>query len=228
MIRNLKALGLALVAVFAMTALAAQAAQAAEFHSEVASTVGTTAQDASAPNQVTKIFNNSNVLKAEIVCSVFKGEGEQSGTVASETTLRPEYKECTGTFGGATVTTNMCHYTLGSATTASKGHSSIVCPGTEKIEISSAGCVIKVGSQTATEGGVHYVTIGSGNKRQVTSEANVSSIEYTSNFTCQLAGIPASGSNSTYEGKTVTTGFEKKGGETTSYEEGSQVGVSYE
>lgn len=85
MIRNIKVLGLALVAVLAMSAVAASAASAGNFTSsaEVTSLV--------AGQTVTHEFvTNTGV----VVCEEAHFTGEQSGTTVETVTVAPEYNGC--------------------------------------------------------------------------------------------------------------------------------------
>ncbi len=250
MTRNLKILGLALVAMTALGAVSAQSAFAAEeflhWHPGEANphAVGLTGeQHTTEPNQVTRLFNGSGVEKANFTCKKLKLEGTVEGvthespetglTVTTQTvTLHPVISECTSTFGGAlTVKTNKCHLHFEGKETAAGGvqPAGIECGAGESIEITASGCTIKVGSQAAStvEGGVHYINNkpAATNEWDLTVEVNQKGINFTSSALCQLIGIPASGIESRFEGKWTIKGFEDLGGETGAYKHGKQLGI---
>ncbi len=250
MIRNLKILGLALVAMAAIGAMSAQGAFAAEeflhWHpgkENPHAVVLTGEQDPAAPSQVTRLFTNAGVEKASVTCEGLKLEGTVEGvthespetglTVTSQTTtLHPEYSKCKSSLGSeATVNSHKCHYHFEGKETAAGGvqPAGIECPEGEFIEISTAGCTVKVGSQAAntTEGGVHYVNNkpAGTNEWDLTAEANQKAVNFTSSALCQLVGIPAKGEKSTYEGKQTIKGFEDLGGETGKYSDKAQLGI---
>jgi len=187
MTRNLKALGLALVAVFAMSALVAGVASAAEFHSEVE----TTTIKASQSN--THLFKTT---AGEVTCLSATFEGKQTTKTASSITVTPTYKECHINFFGskvsATVNMNGCDYTLYAAGTAD-----ITCP-TKEAEVVAAGCTIKVAGQTGLSS-VSYSNIA----KHIDINASLGGIKYShSGFTCGTG----SGTAGTYNGTTTAEG----------------------
>jgi hypothetical protein len=246
MTRKLKALGLAMFAVFALSAVAVASAQAAEeFHSEAAHTVLTGTQDEDAGAASTAKLSIGGVT---VECRETHIEGDQTGTTSATATVRPRYngtsgnptgEPCTSFAGSTTVATNMCHYKLGAATDAN-GHAtaSVICPAAgEAITISSAGCIIKItgGPNNKVGGvevnqnlkGVHYTNTGSGATRDITVKSTITGIHFTTNgaFACVIAGLPATGTNASYTGDVTTKGFNYTSGETTAYVDGAQVGI---
>jgi hypothetical protein len=156
MIRNLKALGLALLAICALGAVAAQAASAAkehEFHSDGPATV-ITGEDIEG--------NHTFAVGAAgtVECTTAEFEATQTGskvstdTYAADTlTVTPHYSGCT--FGGqpATVNFNHCAYVFESETTEGtpgQEHASAVvqCSKGTVIEVDTSVCTITVGPQT--------------------------------------------------------------------------------
>ena len=136
MIRNLKVLGLALVAVFAMSAMAASAAQA------VTPTLVTGGNSTLEGDQVTGTVHEFTVGARAVRCS--KAHFTGSATASQTTlTITPEYKECSttpvlGVSLFATVTMNGCDYLFQGLTHVDPDYSAtvdIVCPGTSKIEV---------------------------------------------------------------------------------------------
>ncbi len=168
MIRNLKALGLALVAMFAMSAMAASAASAAEFTSgsypQTLKTVDSGEED---------LFTVSG---NELTCSEEEFTGELKAATTA-LTVTPDYKGCKTkgqTFNNVTVTTNDCTYSFHATTKNGINHHSgkvtIVCPIGKVIEIhhyttahnhstGSSNCTNTVAGQTAG-GTVTYTNVG--------------------------------------------------------------------
>jgi hypothetical protein len=124
MIRNIKALGLAVVAVLAMSAVVASAAQAAN-----------QIQASEYPATVTGTQTGENVLSngvRSVSCAKANLVGELAAA-SSTLTIAPEYSECTGNANTtATVNTAGCTYTLHSeevTTTTGNGKVTITCAG---------------------------------------------------------------------------------------------------
>ena len=114
MIRNIKALGLALVAVFAMSAVAASAAQAekqAAFWADgYTATIDTTGG--------TQTFVTGS---GEVSCGEVHGKGELKEESTSLTSTNVEFTNCTADgFFPATIDMNSCdfHFTAGTTTEA--------------------------------------------------------------------------------------------------------------
>lgn len=269
MSRNLKALGLALAAVFALGAISAQGAFAAGencknageqcFHADAEHVILTGHRDETVGAQKTAVLTLGTNLKVE--CANTTIEGTETGVlhkneVTGETwtvqsaTVRPDYygegtqaehKKCDSFLGKETVEvkTNMCHYTLGSETPAEeKALATVICPKGESIEILGGGLTIKLtgGPENLFEGkevnknlkGVHYTSTGATtNEKDITVKSNVTGIHFTCApaFSCGLVGVATTGNNAGYVGDVTVQGFADKGGETTSYLEGEQVGI---
>lgn len=189
MIRNLKALGLALVAVFAMSAMAASAAQAVE--AEFSWPSGTTqldpVQDGShlftiTPGTITSSFTCDQVTASAAVTNTGAKTVTATGIVYDDTGTLPETGKCTGNVNGialkTTVNFNGCDYKFIAGDTQgnmaegkSEGTATIECTGTNKIEVSAAGCVVKVGPQTV--GPVYFETVNTTGTNEVTIKAEV-------------------------------------------------------
>lgn len=249
--RKLKNLGAALFAVFALGALAASAAQGAEeFHSietffgkDAIIVTGEVATNEGATVSQPHIFEpKPGGIKISCKMAAVKGTNTgvtSGGTLNSPTaTVTPDYSECeVPGIGKATVTTTGCHYKFYAETTrkteagVNQGKAEIICEGVGTIEISVAGCIIRIGSQ-APGGGVNYVNTGLEVFRDIDAEAHVTGILFTTNgaFACTLAGIPNSGKEGTYRGNLTVKGFEDNNfgsneGVTGIYEEASQRGI---
>ena len=204
MTRNLKALGLAIVAVFAMSAMAASAAQAEPktFHTEEAHTllegIATTNQE-------------FNVAAGNLVCTEGIFHGTSSVATVDEQTVEPTYKKCHGPLGEVTVDMNGCHYllTVDPATgTPTTGTVHINCP-TKPIEVTAGICTVTVPSQTV--GGITYVNEGSGSSRDVKVTANATGIHYIQHgIFCPGNSFSSSKTftNGTYKGSVTVKGFD--------------------
>lgn len=107
MIRNLKAFGLALIAVFAMTAVAAAGAQAQGSAQLTVEGGGTATLDGTQPEGEVQVLTRG---VREVTCNVatFHAEESNGDTTA---TITPTYDDCHTNLGGpATITMNECDY----------------------------------------------------------------------------------------------------------------------
>lgn len=143
MIRNIKALSLALVAVFAMSAVAAAGASAAEKFVAETSTAKVIAEQTGSAQHVFSVDGT------EVKCSSAKFEtASEVASPATSITVHPAYTGCTA-FGflEASVTTTGCDYKLFAA-----GGINVVCSGSNQIVISAATCEAKVPAQEIASG----------------------------------------------------------------------------
>jgi hypothetical protein len=186
MSHKIKALGLALAAVFAMSAVAAQAASATPhtFVTDSGNPAYLTGTQEPAPAVNRLFFTGSG---EEVECEA--AHYESTGTVANEAeevTVHPVYEECSSLLapnpGEVKVRTHSCHFTL-TGTTDGNGHAEAHvanCPEGEEIEIEIEGaCTIYVGNQTPTEGGVHYTNHTTATPMDFTVQATATGIHYT-------------------------------------------------
>lgn len=207
MTHKLKALGLALVAVFAVSAMVAAGASAATFHSEASSTTvsGTNAGEGN------HVFTASGF---SVECETASFSGTQSGTESTTLTLHPEYSKCNSSLGSATVDTAGCDYVF-NATTNGTGHlpSDISCTGSSVIKVTAPGCTLSFGTQNTT-GGVKATNLGSGSTRDDTVDATVTATFSKSGSFC----FAISGDTGKYTGNTTVTGSSG----------GTQVGIWWE
>jgi hypothetical protein len=132
MIRNLKALGLLVVAAFAMTAIGASAAHAQPANFQAGSYTATVRGVQTTENTL------SNGIRS-VSCATANLTG---GLPAASTTITIEssYSNCTGNGNTtATVTTNGCDYTLHvvtkTATDTGTGSVTIMCPPGQAIQV---------------------------------------------------------------------------------------------
>lgn len=242
MTRNLKALGLALVAVFAMSALVVSAAQAEEvkhtFTSEVTPTVLTGKQETGTKHAFT-VGTGANAHTT--TCEKAEFAGTQEGKEANTVTLKPTYSECSASgLGAATVRTNHCAYVFQSDTVTSEDAAvEVECAegSSIEVEVPSVGVTLHIGAQTPA-GGNHYTNLAehpaAGGKMAVTAKTTVSGVHYTcSGGGCFLLEGGGTGSNGTYTGESWVTGYNDTGSKlegtattTPTLSEGSQVGVT--
>jgi len=248
MIRNLKALGISLVAMFAMGALSASAASAVDVVTTGAS-----------PALLTGVGHN-HVLSAdprgsgiEFQCTTSKfaatvksGESEITADVAYEGTLNatPHTEvHCNSSAGTLTIDMNECDYKLTGETTgtlpAKTGEAKdatvwIECPEGKKIQItSSLGVTLSVPPQTPTKGGVVYRNIANhpkaGEPSAVEVEATVTGITVTcaGTFLCTLGGIPHHSNEYQYTGNVIMTAYKdnNEAGKITPANEGERVSL---
>lgn len=238
MIRNLKALSLALVAIFAMGALVAGSASAAgeRFHSETELTI-LTGVDEPGTNHV---FKSGSL---EITCENATFAGTAKGVkvaekdyVTTEQTVHPTYTGCSdNVFGGTdTVDTTGCNYVFKSETNATKHlPAEIECTANFSIKVTAPGCTLSFGAQK-NGGGVSVKNEGSGTTRDVTNASTTTATFTKSGFACGLVA----GTTGEYIGPTTTKGYVDNGvtgnidevngagaDETTIYHEGAQVGI---
>ena len=243
MIRNLKATGLALVAVLALSALTASSASAVTDHF-------TTTKDSALLTGV----SHDNSFHFPGGSPSFKCTTSQfTGTVlnnATEATIDPTYTgeinetphntahRCTGTGGDVVIDMNGCHYVLTGNTT---GHDPvgtpdatvwITCPAGQVIKVTQpgTGITIQVPPQTPTTGGVTYLNKplhSGGNSVEVTATATGITTLCHPAFTCGLAGIATHANSSTYTGTVLATGYEDLDGLPTPITEGAQIPISF-
>jgi hypothetical protein len=190
--KNIKILGLALIAMCAMSSVAASSALAVEFHAEEAP-VGIMASQTTA-----QVFTAN---AGPISCKEASFTGESANAVTPELRIFAEYNNCTF-LGVANVKVNMggCHYVFHAGGTVDVVGATCA---TNPISFSAEGCTVTVGPQNGL-GPIKYVNKGAGKTRDVEVEANVSGIKYTqTGIGCVLQGTFANG---TYKGSARTIG----------------------
>jgi hypothetical protein len=198
MIRNLKSLGLALVAVLAMSAFVASAASAApEFTAS--------AYPATSTGSNTKGSEAFTLDGTSVLCdSHFVSNKLEAAN--STLTVSPTYTNCEA-FGfiSADVTVEGCTYVFHATELVSAGvynhHVDVVCPTGKSIKIEAGTCVAEVKAQT------NRTTVKTTNLKDgtVTVEPNVSVSTTVTNdgFGCPLAGTGTR--NATYHGDVVVS-----------------------
>ncbi len=177
MIRNLKALGVALGALFTLGAVAASSASAVDtLTGTVVEPAAVVVTATNANTNQFKITNKDGGQTAGIECSHAKFAGTITSSGAKEVTIFATYNgtktdtnnaECTTSLGNAKVDMSGCDYDLtGETTQEDKADGtgqkdaavSVTCKNAgEEIKITAPlGCTISVPAQTPTEGGVIY------------------------------------------------------------------------
>jgi hypothetical protein len=159
MIRNIKALGLAFVAVAAMSAFAVSAAQGSELHAQTAKGANITGEQEPGQQLIFKYTGPSAETKCTQVTfegtakDVVQPEPADGQTTSQELTLTPTITGCK-TFGLASVLDmNGCKYTItnktaAGVTTALKATVDITgCTAGKQIEVTASGCTIRVPEQ---------------------------------------------------------------------------------
>ncbi len=146
--RNLKAFGLALVAVFAMGAIAATAASANSFHSQSTNTTITRAANA---NQNFQYEAGGQT----VVCTTVEGSASTTTQTVSEITFTPTYSGCNIpgiAFSSAQVSMGNCDYLFTIEAGANQGAVHVKCTsGQITITVKVFGvsvCTLHIGEQT--------------------------------------------------------------------------------
>jgi hypothetical protein len=236
MTRNLKALGLALVAVFAMSAVAAGGAQANtdHFRTHTGEPVELTVE--ALETQTFKVGPKQVPIECEKVhidpTTTTVKDGDTA--ITARPTYNNEEKTCETPFGKGRVKTTGCHY-LFTGETDGNGHAEVHINGCEENEAGEKnimieaplGCIVYVPEQTVN--GVHYTNEVNGEPTSdddIVIEPTVTGIEYTAEPVCEFGGIPVAGNDGTYIGDVTVTGWEDDG--LNNHTHGAQVGISVE
>ena len=145
MIRNLKALGLALAAVFALGAVIASSAAAEPAQFTVEGIGATETAKIKGGQTGTDTFSVGALPPLTCKTATLSGKAESDGAHFTSVTLEPVYSECHVVIGGiftfpATVTMNGCAYTFNATKNTVVGKPftadlTIECPINKKIEI---------------------------------------------------------------------------------------------
>ena len=250
MIRNLKALGLSLVAVFAMSALGASSASAVDV---VTTGVSPALLTGVGHNHVFSAHDGTPKFEcttSKFAATVKNGDSEitadvsYNGTVSfngdPETQTKTSTTHCNASSGTATIDMNGCGYILTGDTSgnAPAGHTAgkdatvwIHCPIGKNIQVtSSLGVTLTIPPQTPTTGGVSYTNVPVHDKNTaVAVKATVTGITSTcgtSTFICTLGGIPHHSNQYTYTGDVTMTAFEDIEGLPTPVTEGPRTSLS--
>jgi hypothetical protein len=213
MIRNLKALGLAVVAVLAMSAVVASAAQAE------AGTV--TAEKYPVTLTGSQVGTNELVVgngARRVSCATANAHGTLAAASTS-LTLTPSYSTCTSTGGlPVTVTVNGCDYNLApTKVTATTGN--VICPAGKQLVVdvyataakhteNVRACEYQIGEQKGLSAGEYHLE-GAGTTREITATLNVTNIVTKNTIGSKLLCGLAAGET----GTSVLTGTQTLTGE---------------
>ncbi len=220
MLRNLKALALAVVVLTAVGSGTAATAQAFPlFHSELTeTTVTSTADGAGAATH-----HVIDVAGAPLTCASASFDGLQTAKTVSELTVSATYSKCTYLGLATAVVMGGCNFVFhanGEMDIVSKpGKNCSTEPiswevGAPEIEIS---CEIRIFPQTGRKG-LSFHNIKPGTVEEMTMEMKVTGIKYVAiaeNEGCKEEGEFANGEYET--GNTILTGAKPGGGAMTNY-----------
>ena len=214
--RNLKALGLAVLSVFAFSAVAASAAQAEEGHfGWEAGTARTTTSAIGTQTYTTTAGKiECNEVSGEAIPIQENGENKNK-TMTGENIAYANNgtpNKCPASIGTATIQMNGCHYTFHAGETIgedeTKGTTDIAgCATNGSITVEAFGCTIHMPEQTGI-GPVYYQ--GNTAAGDIVIHPTVTNIEYTHTGICGNG----TASNGTYTGDVTVQGEDEFGGHT--------------
>ena len=212
MTRNLKALGIALVAMFAMSAVAAASASAAQHH--FTSSSETTYLTAHSLGEQKFWATTSEPEGNRVFCKSSGVNGMTTGLEVSEVTVEPSYGECSAFTGGsevkAKVTVNGCNYVFTGVTEEDvTGNQTatvhLTCPAEKQVEVEVTGlnlkCLDMPGGQTLR--GVKYETDEESEPHGLIVDAKVHGIESKTTGACG----EGTHNDGKYEGRVTVEGF---------------------
>jgi hypothetical protein len=248
MTRNLKAFGLALVAMLAIGAIGAQAASAVvehSFRSGAADFVLTGQNESYGTGNSKHVISATPGLKVECDVTFI---GRNTGMTVDTVAIRPAYSNCGN---GVTVHNTGCEYIFDSDTEQESGHSpsseharvNIDCEHQHYIEFTISGCNIAVydthDNTTVNQSlsGVRYTQLSNhSGKHALTANITAKTVKsiVTAGGFCGLIGHPAGTYKSmTYEGFATLTNYKfstKTGGDSlttgTTYSHSEQVDLT--
>ena len=216
MIRNLKVLGLALVAVFALSAMAASAASADDFTAESYPVTLTGTHDPETP------ADKFTTTGGSVECPNATYHATASGATTA-LTVTPEFNSPNDTckaFGllPTIIDMNGCTFTFNvnaGTTTGTVDIHECTNPATGiavTVNDNTAGtmttkCTVHVEEQTGING-VTYKNVGAGATREVTIEINSNNVKYTETAGTGFGacGTGVTHTNGTFVGKAIVTG----------------------
>jgi hypothetical protein len=215
MIRNLKFLGLALVAALAMSSVVASMASADVITSEKAGVTTLTGKQ-----EGTDVFK---VHGGQVNCTTVNYSGSFT-TGASNVLVAPTYSGCTFAGLASTIDMNGCQYrvNINAAAGNTTGTVDIVCSAGQEITVTAPSvgtkkCIIHVPGVAGPEpppknqgltGGTG-TNVGSGTTRELTLDINITNIVYSQTAGTAETGNCATADNTTggtYTGTAIVTG----------------------
>jgi hypothetical protein len=221
MIRNLKALGLALVAVFAMSAVAAGAASAEpyEFHSDGPFTTLTGTQSGATNDTFTTDGGT-------VTCNTATYHGQISVEETSTISLAPTYSACTlNPFGSAVVSPNGCTYLIHADTQVGENdfttETDIVCPPGQEITVvaslfGTTKCTVHIPPQSLGTGITVTNQTTGGGVSDIQAHISFNNIRYTETAGSGFGACSSTSgtANGTYSGLATISGDNNIGGAT--------------
>ena len=225
MIRNLKVLILAAMALAVFGATSASSASAAgeKYHCAETSCILTLSPDGEKKESHHVFVVKKGASSGAVTCNGLTATStstEATPTVLEVTGLT--YATCNLAGTEAKVTTTGCHYTFTASYVGANGQVHVFCSAGKKIEIIAGGCTVEVpGGQTLS--GITYTNINS--KKEVTVSTNVKNISGTAGAGCAgLLGFTGAFTEGEYTtGNTIVKGFKDESGK-----EGAQANVWWE
>jgi hypothetical protein len=205
MIRKIKALGLAFVAIAAMSAIAASGAQAASaFDFGVTPSVVKATNETGQAHVLTLTSTGGSKFNTSCPAATLEGTISTANPV-QEATLTPTYgPNCTAFGLASTVVTNGCQYTVKSTATALTATVDVVnCTSGKQIEIKTALCTLDIGEQA----GLSHIVATQLAANEVTLNATVSGIKVTQTGAGCPDGNGHVGTNASFTGNTIAKAF---------------------
>jgi hypothetical protein len=206
MIRNFKALGLALVAMFAMTAVFSSAASA-DFESESSSPT------ISVSSKQMQSFKTSSTSENTVECTNIEVDnGTVPGTQSTSVTVEPTYSMCENFLGQSVdIDENGCDYTFNLSNSSTKGSVDLECPTSTGIQITVGNiCRYEIDTQTSL-GSIEYKNKGTSSTREVELVPSVTGITSTRTTSDFPFLCPNGSSTGTYTGNSTVTGSSGSG-----------------
>lgn len=214
--RNLKSVGLTLVAILAVSGMAASSAQAQGKFTWAAGTTKLVTRQNLGVNPETG-FQQWQTTNGNIQCEEVEEEAPVTGTEATEITAENihyqnagKVDQCTGPGGTAPkIEFNGCDYlytlgqTIGETGMETTGQTHIKCPTGKQITFTSALCQFHIPAQSPGGHIIYHTVTGAPN--DVTKQFTLTGIIY------QGTGICTSGTNGTYSGNYTVKGFNASG-----------------
>lgn len=205
MIRNLKVLLAAAMALTAFGIMSASGAQAAEFHCSVEPCTATLKPDGTAKTAHHVFVVKKGAASGSFTCNELSGEGTANTKTVTEITFKKLlYSGCSIAGSAVTVHMNGCEYKFSSHTTVT-----ILCPAGKEIELTVGGppalCTVKIPAQGPLEGS-HYANINS--KAEITAFPTVPKVTGTAGAGCKaIVGFEGHFTEAEYTtGNTIVTG----------------------